>query len=185
MVGAPTGALDVASFLVCVPAVGVERGLVAAPRGVSGLVAARTVDASGIVGAPVANGALAGAPTGGARGMVGVRGAEVLRGIAGAGAVLAVTTSGGVSAKNGTGAGLAIGGTMACTGTSGLGVGVGTNRTGELAFAGGREAAGTAGGASDALSVTRTVSFFKGTLEVILEAGSLSFSLMQRSFCNY
>ena len=120
--------------------------------------------------------------------MVGVRGAEVLRGIAGAGgagAVLAVTTSGGVSAKNGTGAGLAIGGTMACTGTSGLGVGVGTNRTGELAFAGGREAAGTAGGASDALSVTRTVSFFKGTLEVILEAGSLSFSLMQRSFCNY
>jgi hypothetical protein len=76
---------------------------------------------------------------------------------------------------------------MACTGTTGLGVGtgagVGTSRVGEFGFVGGREAEGTAGGASDALSVTRTVSFFKGTLEVILEAGSLSFSLMRRVFC--
>ena len=126
MVGAPTGALDVASFMVGMPAVGVYRGLVAAPIGVSGLVPARTVDASGIVGAPVANGALAGAPAVGVRGAVAVRGgltvppaviglisipvgavplgAEVLRGIVGAGGaggrvtggVLAVATSGGV-----------------------------------------------------------------------------------------
>lgn len=72
---------------------------------------------------------------------------------------------------------------MACTGTTGLGVGVGTSRIGESGFVGGREAEGTAGGASEALSVTRTVSFFRGTLEVILEAGRLSFSLMRRGFC--
>lgn len=48
--------------------------------------------------------------------------------------------------------------------------------------AGGKEAAGIAGGASAALSVTRTVSFFKGTLEVILEIGLFSFSLMRSGF---
>ncbi len=48
---------------------------------------------------------------------------------------------------------------------------------------GGKEAAGTAGGASEALSVTRTVSFFKGTLDVILESGLFSFSLMRGGFC--
>lgn len=46
---------------------------------------------------------------------------------------------------------------------------------------GGSVADGMAGGASAALSVTRTVSFFKGTLEVCLEGVlfSLSFSLMR------
>lgn len=98
MVGAPTGALDVASLTVGMPAVGIESGLVAAPIGVSGLVPARTVDVSGIVGAPVANGALAGAPAVGVRGAVGAplavigipvgaapTGPVVLRGIVGAG----------------------------------------------------------------------------------------------------
>jgi hypothetical protein len=42
----------------------------------------------------------------------------------------------------------------------------------------GRLADGAAGGASAALSVTRTVSFFKGTLEVCLDGGLFSFSLI-------
>lgn len=72
---------------------------------------------------------------------------------------------------------------MACTGTTGLGATVGASLIGFCASVGGRGAKGIAGGASEALSVTRTVSFFKGTLEVILEAGMLSFSLMRGGFC--
>jgi hypothetical protein len=44
---------------------------------------------------------------------------------------------------------------------------------------GGKAAEGTAGGASAALSVTRTVSFFRGTLEVILLRGFGVLSLMR------
>lgn len=45
----------------------------------------------------------------------------------------------------------------------------------------GTVADGTAGGASAAFKVTRTVSFFKGTLDVCLdgEGGKLSFSLIR------
>ncbi|MEP4049413.1 MAG: hypothetical protein ABJN80_11250, partial [Luteolibacter sp.] len=61
--------------------------------------------------------------------------------------------------------------------TGGVGGLAGT--VGGLAGAvGGRFADGTAGGASAALSVTRTVSFFKGTLEVCLDGGLFSFSLI-------
>jgi hypothetical protein len=67
---------------------------------------------------------------------------------------------------------------------TGLGVAAGVRRMGALGSVGGKEADGTAGGASEALSVTRTVSFFKGTLEVILEAGVLLFSLMRGGFRN-
>ena len=63
----------------------------------------------------------------------------------------------------------------------GLCAGAGVKRMGVISV-GGKEAAGTAGGASAALSVTRTVSFFKGTLEVILEIGLFSFSLMRSGF---
>jgi hypothetical protein len=44
----------------------------------------------------------------------------------------------------------------------------------------GTVAEGTEGGASEALSVTRTVSFFRGTLDVCLDGvgGKLSFSVM-------
>lgn len=64
-----------------------------------------------------------------------------------------------------------------------MGLGVAAVRRIGFESAGGKEAAGTAGGASEALSVTRTVSFFKGTLDVILERGLFSFSLMRGGFC--
>jgi hypothetical protein len=117
MVGAPTGALLVASLIVGAPTVGapaVRNGMVGA--GAGGL---------GAVGAPEA-----GAPT------VGVGGA-----------------TGGVG-------GLIVGAGLA-----------------------GSVAEGTAGGASAAFRVTRTVSFFNGTLEVCFDGGLFSFSLMRLVFC--
>jgi hypothetical protein len=46
-------------------------------------------------------------------------------------------------------------------------------------------AEGTAGGASAAFNVTRTVSFLSGTLDVCLDGagGWFSFSLMRAGFC--
>ena len=89
MVGAPTGVFDVASFIVGIPVVGVNIGLVAVPIGVRGLVPALTVGERGMVGAPVAIGGLTAAPAVGVRGIVGIpvaaTGAAVLRGIVGAG----------------------------------------------------------------------------------------------------
>jgi hypothetical protein len=46
----------------------------------------------------------------------------------------------------------------------------------------GSVADGMAGGASAALRVTRTVSFFKGTLEVCLDGALFSLSLMRLVF---
>lgn len=68
MVGAPIGAVDVASLIVGVPAVGVDSGLVGEPIGVSGLVAA--VGDRGMVGAPVAVGGFGAAVAVGVRGVV-------------------------------------------------------------------------------------------------------------------
>lgn len=69
MVGAPTGVFDVASFIVGIPVVGVNIGLVAVPIGVRGLVPALTVGERGMVGAPVTGAAvlmgIVGAGTGG------------------------------------------------------------------------------------------------------------------------
>ncbi len=128
IVGAPTGALEVASLTVGAPwAVGapaVRRGMVGA--GAGGL---------GTVGAP-------------APGIVAV---------------------GGLGAVGGPEAGGGTGGAGGLTGTAGAG-------------GAGRVADGTAGGASAALSVTRTVSFFNGTLEVCLDGGLFSFSLMRCGF---
>lgn len=71
MVGAPTGAFDVASLMVGVPAVGVESGLVGEPVGMGGLVPAFALGVSGMVGAPVGMGGLVPAFALGDRGMVG------------------------------------------------------------------------------------------------------------------
>lgn len=122
MVGAPMGALEVASLIVGAPAVGgdaVRRGMVGAGTGALGAV---------------------GAPEGGS---------------------VAVGGLGTVGAGGATG------------GVGGLTVGAGLV---------GRLAEGTAGGASAALRVTRTVSFFRGTLEVCFEGVLFSFSLMRFGF---
>ena len=68
-------------------------------------------------------------------------------------------------------------------GAGGGSVGEG-GRTGE---APGTVAAGEAGGASAALRVTRTVSFFNGTLDVCLDGAGdcLSFSLMRARCCGW
>lgn len=117
------------------------------------------VVASLMVGAPVAGGAPA-----------------VLRGIvgAGAGALGAVGAPAGLVAEGGVGA---VGAPAAVGGLGGPATGAegGFGAVGGLA---GRLADGTAGGASAALSVTLTVSFFKGTLEVCLDGGLFSFSLI-------
>lgn len=142
MVGAPTGALVVASLMVGAPTVG---GFAAVLRGMVGAGA----------GAPAVGG-LGAEGTGGlaAEGAVGAMGAPAVGGL-GAPAMGA----GAVGAFGGPATGAA-----AVGGLTGAGVE--------------RFAEGTAGGASAALSVTRTVSFFNGTLEVCLEAGLFSFSLM-------
>jgi hypothetical protein len=100
-------------------------------------------------------------------------GAEVARRIVGAGAIVGAP------------------GARICTvgaGVGGRGAPPGMVAVGEPTGIGGRTGAtigivadGTAGGASEALKVTRTVSFLSNTLEVCLEgAGELgSFSLMQ------
>lgn len=84
--------------------------------------------------------------------------------------------------------GVPVGGTVAEGGFGVVGVGgaagAGFGATGgrDGAFEGdelGREAAGTAGGASAAFNVTRTVSFLRGTLDVCLEGVLFSFSLMR------
>lgn len=72
---------------------------------------------------------------------------------------------------------VAVGGLVAAGGATG-GVGGLTVGAGLL----GRDAEGTAGGASAAFSVTRTVSFFSGTLEVCFEGVLFSFSLMRFGF---
>lgn len=136
MVGAPTGALVVASLMVGAPVAGgapaVLRGIVGAGAG-----------ALGAVGEPAA-------------GLV----AE-----GGAGAV------GGLGAEGGFGTPAGVGG----LGGPATGADGGLGAVGGLA---GRLADGTAGGASAALSVTLTVSFFNGTLEVCLDGGLFSFSLI-------
>lgn len=122
MVGAPIGALVVASFIVGAPAIGgpaVRRGMVGAGTGALGAV---------------------GAPEGGR---------------------------------------VAVGG-WGEVGTAGAMGGVGGLIVGAGLF--GRFAEGTAGGASAALRVTRTVSFFSGTLEVCFEGVLFSFSLMRFGF---
>jgi hypothetical protein len=69
--------------------------------------------------------------------------------------------------------GVAVGAGGATGGVGGLIVGAGLF---------GSVAEGTAGGASAALRVTRTVSFFSGTLDVCFEGVLLSFSLMRFGF---
>ena len=134
MVGAPTGALVVASLMVGAPAVGgleppaVRNGMVGAGAG-----------ALGAVGAPDGAGMVA----------VGIVGGE-----AGAeGGLRATVGVGGLTAGGAAGGGVV-----------------------------GSVAEGTAGGASAAFKVTRTVSFFKGTLEVCLEGFFFSLSLMRSGF---
>lgn len=188
MVGAPVGV----GGLIPALAVGV-RGMVGAPVGVRGLIGMPgamppgPAVLRGMVGAGM--GAFgAGMPPIGVAGAIGgpaigaVVAALIGRGVL----VIGVATGTGVdvgAAASETVAGGLITGTTAGTGITGLGAAAGVRRTGAFGSVGGREADGTAGGASDALSVTRTVSFFKGTLEVILFAGVLSFSLMRSGFC--
>ena len=122
---------------------------------------------SAIVGAPIAAllvaSLIVGAP--------GVGGLAVRRGMVGAG----TGAFGAVGAPDdGT---VAVGGLVAAGDATG-GVGGLTVGAGLL----GRDAEGTAGGASAALSVTRTVSFFSGTLEVCFEGVLFSFSLMRFGF---
>lgn len=121
--------------------------------------------------------------------MVGAPGAEggllapaVRRGMVGAGA-------GAFGAGGAPGAGaLAVGG-LGVVGVGGAatvgGLG-GPPGTGGLATGGAPEAGSVAegadGGESAAFKVTRTVSFFKGTLEVCLEGVLLSLSLMRSGF---
>ena len=215
MVGAPTGALVVASLMVGVPVgtgaprgfvadaigtsglvavpdgvggvapppSGVARGMVGAPVGTMGLVAAGGVEASGLVaeadargmvGAPIATVGLL-ATTGVGAGVVGARGLgaalavavpdapAILRGITGSGA-FAVRACAEVPGE-----------ISVTTGITGFGAAAGTNLTGLFASAEGNAAEGTAGGASEALSVTRTVSFLRVTLEVCSDGGVFSF----------
>jgi len=116
----------------------------------------------GVVGAP----GLAGAPGEVARRIVGAGlpaggGPAVRRGIVGAGA----------------GGRVGVGG-AALSGTVGAEITGGPPGIGGLTGADmGTVAEGTAGGASAALSVTRTVSFFNGTLDVCLEGSGSWFSL--------
>jgi hypothetical protein len=129
-------------------------GIFAVFRAIVGAPTGALVVASLIVGAPDAVGAPAVR-----RGMVG----------AGAGILGAVgAPEGGMVAVGGLGA---IGG--ATGGLGGLIVGAGLT---------GRVAEGTAGGASAAFRVTRTVSFFNGTLEVCLDGVLFSLSLMPLVF---
>lgn len=158
MVGAPTGALEVASLMVGAPI---------GPAVLSGMVGAGCF---GDVGAPVRG---ADAVRGlGAPGAVGLTGAGVDGDSGGFGAVGAAEGAAGACAVGTTGTmgGLVGAAGVSFTGASELGVP-------------GNVAEGTAGGASEALRVTRTVSFFKGMLEVFLEAGWFSFSLMRGGFC--
>lgn len=128
----------------------------------------------GTVGAPVAPvlSLMVGAGAGRA-----VGGPAVLRGMVGAGAGGAEATAGG----RGAGA-LAVGAGMLGAGTVATGGGVGalTVGVGGLGITGADGGATGAGatGASLALSVTRTVSFFKGMLEVCLEGVVFCSSLM-------
>lgn len=71
-------------------------------------------------------------------------------------------------------------GGIGAVGTGGAMGGAGGLTVGAGLF--GSAADGTAGGASAALRVTRTVSFFSGTLEVCFEGVLFSFSLMRFGF---
>ncbi len=133
-------------------------GVVGAPGERSGMVGAP--EPIGGRGAPGAVGA-----PGGRRGAVGAP--EARRGIVGAGAG---ARGGPPTVGVGAPPKVAVGGRT--TGAAPGAVGVGAATTG----AGGP----AAGGASAAFSVTRTVSFFRGTLDVCLDgAGWFSFSLMR------
>lgn len=160
--------------------VALGRPTVAGPAGLSPPGSGAFAVLSAIVGAPtgalvVAN-LIVGAPVAGGA-------PAVLRGMVGAGAgalgapVAGLVAEGGAGAVGGLGA---EGGLGAPAGAGGLG-GPATGADGGLGAVGGlagRLADGTAGGASAALSVTLTVSFFNGTLEVCLDGGLFSFSLI-------
>ncbi len=196
MVGAPVartglvaaGALGT-SGLVPEP---VASGMVGAPAKIVGLLVA-----SGAVGG------FAGGPATGTGGLLIVsgevgEGADGLRGGAGLGMALEVNVpdapaifigmtgaGAGVFVRalaSGEGAGLAsatlpasVADNSGATGITGLGVAAGMSRTGFWVSVEGKEAEGTAGGASDALRVTRTVSFFSVTLEVCSDGEVFSF----------
>lgn len=132
----------------------VLRAIVGAPIGAL-VVASLTVGAPAATGAPAVRSGIVGAGTG-ARGTVGDP-------EGGDGTVA-------VGARGADGVGGATGGVGGPTGAAGAGVA-------------GSVAEGMAGGASAALSVTRTVSFFNGTLEVCLDGVVFSFSLMRWGFC--
>ena len=132
------------------------------------------------MGALVVASLMVGAPTVG-----GLEPPAVRSGMVGAGA----GALGAVGAPDGTGM-VAVGGFGVVGGETGAEgglratVGVGGLTAGGAAGGGvvGSVAEGTAGGASAAFKVTRTVSFFKGTLEVCLEGFFFSLSLMRSGF---
>lgn len=103
-----------------------------------------------------------------AAGAVGAPDGGTGAGAAAVGATGGVAGVGGAGGAGGLGA-PATGGVGGLTGADGGGVA-------------GKVADGTAGGESAALRVTRTVSFFRGTLDVCLEGVLLSFSLMRSGF---
>lgn len=156
----PSGWVGACSWTVAFGKVG-NPPAVGWPGGLSALVGApaRRIVGAGAVGAPAGRSGIVGAGVGAPGVLVG--GPAERSGIVGAGAV----------GRGGPAIGaVAIGGA--------LGVG---GRTGGAA---GTVAEGTAGGASAAFKVTRTVSFFKGTLEVNREGdgGGPSFSPMRVGF---
>ena len=182
-------------------------GLVAAPDGARGIVGAPVAMRGGL-GATVAVGGfgapavavpavlrgMVGAGAGAFGGVGGPATGAVVAAVMGRGALLVRGAIAGIGGLVGADAGIETvgaavtigavatdvsGGTSACTGITGLGVAAGTNLRGAFGSVGGKEAEGTAGGASEALSVTLTVSFFKGTLEVCSEGGVFSLMLMR------
>lgn len=173
------------------------RGLVGGARATVALGSPTVAGLPGL--APPGSGAFAvlsamvGAPTGAlvvANLMVGAPAVggfpAVLSGIVGAGAgilaALGAEGVGGLEAEGGVGAvgglGAADGAVGAPAAVGGLGGPATGGFTGAVGGFGGRLADGTAGGASAALSVTRTVSFLRGTLEVCFDGGLFSLSLM-------
>lgn len=165
----------------------VELGL----RGLVGGLSATVAFGSDTVGAPVPNPlgrvmlavfkAIVGAPIGAlvvASLMVGAPtlvGLEVRNGMVGAG----TGARGAVGAPEG--GSVAVG----AKGAVGIGTGAITGGIGGLNVGAGVEgsmAEGTAGGASAALRVTRTVSFLRGTLEVCFDGVLFSLSLMPLGF---
>lgn len=152
----PSGAVGGCSWTVALGKVGVVPGRLGDPGGLSAPVPIGAAEvASLMVGA--------GAPA--------VGGPAVRRGIVGAGAPLAV---GGPAVRRGM-VGAGAGGRGAPDGAVGVGGPPGTG--GRTGGASGTVAEGTAGGASAAFNVTRTVSFLRGTLDVCLEGLGDWFSL--------